>query len=256
MKNVNMKKQALAVIGGLAMAMNAGAAFSSTTHALAEIDWSTFSISGYGIGANAAPSYTLQTLGSTTSSNTSDWINWSSDISNNGNSFAAMTEGNGIGNGDASAQRNAKLTIFGSGFLLISANYTLSAALNGAGCETEDCPDANRSSAFVSFDLSNTNSQNSQHTSYSKADLALTNYPWETPVTSHEKTGTLTVGVLVNNGDILNFSSMVSAAALQNYNLVDDIDVQPVPVPAAAWLFGFGLAGVMGLGRKNQGVMA
>jgi len=35
----NLKKQALAVIGGIAMIMNAGAASSSTTYASATIDW-------------------------------------------------------------------------------------------------------------------------------------------------------------------------------------------------------------------------
>lgn len=35
-------------------------------------------------------------------------------------------------------------------------------------------------------------------------------------------------------------------------NLVFDVTLQPVPLPAAAWLFGSGLVGLIGLGRKHR----
>ncbi|MHB8472648.1 MAG: hypothetical protein ACYDC8_07360 [Gammaproteobacteria bacterium] len=38
-------------------------------------------------------------------------------------------------------------------------------------------------------------------------------------------------------------------------NLVFDVTLQPVPVPAAAWLFGSGLLGLIGLGRGKQALV-
>jgi len=211
----NLKKKALVVIGGLTMIMNAGAALSSTTNASAIIDWNTFAITGYGLGLNAAaPTYTLNGQSSNTSSSVSDWLNWDSETSNNSHSFGASTSGTAAGTGSASASRSTNLNVSGTGFLWITADYAINAAIN----ENSDYSnDYNNASASVSFNLSN-NSSITSGSSTSQANISLGN-PWwygNSTLTSDQKQGTLSVGVIVNNGDVLNFSSAASANAHDN----------------------------------------
>ena len=291
------KKQTLIVISGLTMLVSAGTALSSTTSAAATIDWSTFAITGYGLGLNAAPSYTLNGQNSNTSSSVSDWVNWSGNTSNNSRSFSASTEGTGAGSGSASASRNANINILGTGFLVLSANYAINAAINennnGGSYYNYDY---NSASASVNFNLSN-NSSISSGTSSSQANISLGS-PWwygNSTLTADQKQGTLAVGVMVNNGDVLNFSSAVSANAheinsiifnpitfsggdsglimtaidpgfynpgvLYNYDFVATFDppvlatLTAVPVPAALWLFSTALVGLVGLGRPKKAVI-
>lgn len=272
----NLKKRSLLAIGGLAMIVNAGAASSSTTQASAIIDWSTFAITGYALGPASAPTYALSGQASNTSSSISDWVSWSSNVSNTGSSFGASTDGTGAGNGSASAQRNANLAISGSGFLVISANYILNAAINGISdtCSYY-CYDQNSANASASFNLTN-NSSSGSHSSSSLAGINLGNsWNWGSPnsdLTSDQKEGTLSVGVIVNDGDILNFSSAVSASAHEvaansandgsssitwgsgnvMVNVPANFELTAVPVPAAIWLFGSALLGFVGLGRQRR----
>ncbi len=278
----NLKKQALAVIVGLAMIMNAGAASSSTTNAIAKIDWGTFAITGYALGLNAAPTYTLTGQSSNTSSSVTDWVNWSGDTYNNASSFAAVTTGTGAGTGSASASRSAFLNILGTGFVVISADYSIKAAINGNSCFDSYCYDNNSASASASFNLSN-NSLITSGTSSSQANISLGS-PWwyGNPVTtSDQKQGTLSVGVMVNNGDVLSFSTAVSTAAHEispfiiyggnfsgsgsssgsvttvvNFPVYSAPFTTAVPVPAAVWLFSSALLGLIGLGRSKQAVTA
>lgn len=267
----NLKKQSLLIVGGLVMMMNAGAAISSTTHASALIDWSTFAITGYALGENSAPTYTLAGYDSSTTSSISDWVNWSSNVSNTGSSFGATTEGTGAGTGNANAQRDASLTISGTGFLLISADYLLSAAINGTGCNDYYCYDLNSASAGISFNLTNMSASGS-HSSASQAGISLGSF-WGYPnsdLTSDQKEGTLRVGVIVNDGDILNFSSAVYAFAHEVVSVPNDngsgttlvnspypdIEITAVPVPAAIWLFASALFGLAGLSRKRAAILA
>jgi len=219
------KKQTLIVISGLTMLMSAGAALSSTTSAAATIDWSTFAITGYGLGLNAAPSYTLNGQNSNTSSSVSDWVNWNGNTSNNSRSFSASTDGTGAGSGSASASRSANINILGTGFLVLSANYAINAAIN----ENSNY-DYNSANASVSFNLSNNsssfnlsnNSSISSGTSSSQANISLGPPSWyrNSTLTSDQKQGTIAAGVMVNNGDVLNFSSAVSANAQENNSII------------------------------------
>ena len=287
------KKQTLIVISGLTMLMSAGAALSSTTSAAATIDWSTFAITGYGLGLNAAPSYTLNGQNSNTSSSVSDWVNWNGNTSNNSRSFSASTDGTGAGRGSASASRSANINILGTGFLVLSANYAINAAIN----ENSNY-DYNSANASVSFNLSN-NSSISSGISSSQANISLGS-PWwygNSTLTADQKQGTLAVGVMVNNGDVLNFSSAVSANADEINSIIfapfipivfnpilfgggyssatfayyytpgvlNNLDfatlgpisynLTAVPVPAALWLFSSALIGLVGLGRPRKAVM-
>lgn len=270
-------KTSLAIIGSLALAANAGAAWSSPTQATALIDWSSLTIKAVGLG-DVAPTYTLSGLGGNSNSNTSDWLRWSSDTSTSGNVFGAGVGGSGQGNGSAAAQRSANFTISGSGFLMLTANYSLSAEINGINCyDFYYCYGANAANASVSFDLSNVSGNGSQnHQSHATQSLSLGNY-WQSQLTSDSKQGVLSVGVIVNNGDVLNFSAAVAASAADTGSsqtelpgggsivlssgsgsvtttLVNPIHFQlaAVPLPASAWFLASALAGWLGLGRKRQ----
>ncbi|WP_445372225.1 VPLPA-CTERM sorting domain-containing protein [Methylomonas sp. HW2-6] len=272
-------KTSLAIFGGLAMAMNAGAAWSSPTHATALIDWSSLTIKAVGLG-DVAPTYTLSGLGGNSNSNTSDWLRWSSDTSTSGNAFGAGVGGSSQGSGSASAQRSANFTISGSGFLMLSANYSLSAEINGNNCYDYYCYGTNAASASVSFDLTNVSgSQN--HQSRAAQSLNLGNY-WQPGLTSDSKQGVLSVGVIVNNGDVLNFSAAVAASASDTISGQTELpgagsvllnsgsgsatttlvtfpvnfQLTAVPLPASVWLMGTALAGLLGLGRKRQALLA
>ncbi|MEY3288190.1 MAG: hypothetical protein RLZZ419_432 [Pseudomonadota bacterium] len=253
----NFKKQTLAIIGGLTMIMNAGVVLSSTTNASAIIDWNTFTITGYGFGFNSAPTYTLSGQSSNTYSNVSDWLNWSSDTLNNSYSFGASTTGTAPGAGSANASRSANLNILGTGFLMITANYTINAAINENNGYSYD---PNYANASASFNLSNPSSLNTSSTSASQANISLGNQ-WShgnSILTYDQKQGTLAVGVIVNTGDILSFSSAVSASAHDNGVAPAILPgaLTAVPVPAAVWLFSSALVGLIGLGRRRQTVIA
>lgn len=259
-----MLKLSLLAVSGLVMAMNTQTAFSDTSYAYAAIDWSTFNIEGYGIGGYDAPEYTLTTNGSYTNSNISDWVNWSSNVSNSTGWFSADVSGDGKGSGYGSVNRSANITISGDGFLIISANYELGAAINGisecsyySGCYSGS---SNTANASVNFDLTNQNSSNGNHSSRSQYNIGLGGYSYPysntASLTEDEKAGILAVGIIVHDGDILNFSAAVSASAFDNgANAVYETGGVPapsaVPLPSAVWLFGSVLFGFLGLGRRR-----
>ena len=224
------------MFSGLMMIMNAETALSSTTQASAIIDWSTFTITGYGLGSNAAPIYTLNGQSSNTSSSVSDWVNWNSDTSNNSNSFSVSTVGTGSGFGSANATRSANIDIVGNGFLVLSAYYKINAAIS--------MPYNNTANASVNFVLSNSIS-NFTLSSQDNINLGMPWLPGSSTLTSDQKQGTLTLTFMVNNGEVLNFSSAVSVNA-------HDF---AVPVPAALWLFSSALVGLVGLGHPRKAVM-
>ncbi len=257
----SLQKQSLAFIGGVSMMLNAGAALSSTTHASALIDWSTFSITGYALGTNQAPSFTLTGQSSITSSSVSDWLSWNSEVTNTAGSVGVNIAGTAPGVGSGSAQRNGSLAVSGSGFLVISANYALSAGISSVSCAEYFCYEQNAANASASFDLVNT-SGNGNHQSRVLPTINLGN----SSVSKDQKQGTLSVGVLVNDGDILNFSSSVSAFAREiigssvtgnagdfGSTLVNapvSAGIAAVPLPGTAWLFGSTLLGLLGWRRK------
>ena len=245
----NLKKRAFTIFSGLMMIMNAETALSSTTQASAIIDWSTFTITGYGLGLNAAPIFTLNGQSSNASSSVSDWVSWTSDTPNNAHLLGAHIEGTGAGTGSANASRSANLTISGSGFLVISADYAINAVIAANNCYGYYCYDQNSASASVNFNVNN-NSLITSGSSASQDNLSLGNPGWNNAysgLTSAHKQGILSVGLMVNNGDILNFSSALYASAHDN----GLSPITNVPVPAAIGLFGTGLIGLVGLGRRR-----
>lgn len=261
----NFKRQS-AIIGGLLMAMNTGAAWSSTTYATALIDWSSLRVRTLGFEGN--PTYTLTSLNSTANanSNAADWQSWEALTSTRGKLLGASTSGDGVGSGSALANRSASLTISGNGFLMIAAKYSVSAAINGITCQDYYCFDQNAANASVGFDLVNASSAGNNQ-SHAMHSVNLGGYSGS-PLTTDKQEGVLSVGVMVNNGDILNFSSSVAASAreilsspIENpiggsvntlVNFPYSITLTAVPLPGAVWLFGSALLGLLGLGRQRR----
>ena len=243
------KKQTLVVISGLTMLMSAGTALSSTTSAAATINWSTFAITGYGLGDNTAvPTHTLIGQNAFSSSNVSDWVNWNSNTYNNSSSFSASTDGTGVGFGSADATRNATINVVGNGFLVLSASYSINAAISDSHY--------NSANALVNFVLHDYNNYPNSFTSSSQDSINLGTFG-NPATTSSYKSGTLSLAFKVTNGEVLNFSSTVSANA-NAYSISTPILktlTAPVPVPAALWLFSSALVGLVGLGRPRKAVM-
>ncbi len=93
------------------------------------------------------------------------------------------------------------------------------------------------------------------HSSRDQDALNLGGFFWPVDVfrpTSEARSGTLTVGVLVNAGDTLNFYSSISTSARDNGYYIEE--VAPVPVPAAIWFFSAGLMGMLGIGHRKTAV--
>lgn len=242
------------ILLGLGLGLQSGIALSSTSFARAEIDWSTFTISTFALGNQPLPSYSLNGQSSSANSFISNWLTWGAATSNSGSLFSASTEGTGQGNGSASIQRNATISVSGSGFLAITANYSLGAAINGIQVCDWYCYSSNTADALVSFNLSNNSTTGGSHSSYAKQEISLGNNYWWNGLTSDGRTGQLAVGVIVNEGDVLNFTSLVSASANEIAPYFYIGNVAPVPVPSAIWLFASGLLGAMGLSRSRKAV--
>ena len=64
-------------------------------------------------------------------------------------------------------------------------------------------------------------------------------------------TETLTFTSSSNNITRVRFSSQQSQSTTHTYGLFDNLNYSPVPIPAAAWLFGSGLLGLAGFARRK-----
>ena len=237
------KKQTLVVISGLTMLMSAGTALSSTS-AVATIDWNSFTITGYGLGSNDAPSYTLSDGDKDASAKASR--DWNSIAYNDYFSYSSRADisGTGPGWGSAIATRNKTIdNIVGNGFLVLSANYYIHTEIS--------LPNNNTADASVNFVLSN--SINSFTTS-SQDSISLGMFGNSIPTSLYKnKSGILSLALMVTAGEVLNLSSTVFANA-QDSNSIP-ATLKAVPVPAALWLFSSALVGLVGLGRPRKAAM-
>lgn len=238
MKNLGfIQKQALAVIGGLALMLNAGAAFSSPiTDAYAQIDISTLNVRAYGSSRGAAaPTYTssLFSSGRTLEENGA----FVSDADRSASGIFADTQGGDLGDGSATAQRVYAFTVTGDGFLSFAADYLLS---NLFGVDSNPLLTSSASAlARLTLSLQGSNTVLDSF----EASISSLNTP--------DDSGILQVGSQVFSGDVLLLTAYVSASAANTLNGTGNPTT--VPVPAAVWLFGTAVISLAGIGRKQKG---
>ncbi|PPC91530.1 MAG: hypothetical protein CTY34_03525 [Methylobacter sp.] len=237
MKNLGfIQKQALAIIGGLALLLNASAAISSPiTEAFADIDISSLSVRAFGSSRGAAvPTYTSTVVNSKRSLDENGAF--TSDADKGASGIFATTQGDDIGDGSATAERIYRFVVSGNGFLSIAADYFLS---NLFGVDSKPLLDSSASAlARLTLSLPGSN------TVLDSFEASISSP--ETP----DDSGILQVGTQVFDGDILLLTAFVSVTAANALN--GSTDPSLVPVPAAVWLFGTALIGLTGIGRKQK----
>ncbi|MFA5982852.1 MAG: hypothetical protein WC782_02450 [Methylococcaceae bacterium] len=232
MKNFSrLQKRALATIGGLALFLNLGTAFSSTIEASASIDLSRLTI-----GISGA-TYTSSLFGSSKSADESGAF--TSESSRSLSNFFANTSGNDVGAGAAHAEQITRFIISGTGILAISADYYLT-ALAGAGLDPSSVSTA---SSKASLSLSSGGSVLfSDEASLPLSDPSVT-----------DEHGILQVFIPVFNGEIIDLKSTIYASAS---NVISAGGVSSVPVPGAIWLFGSAVIGFLGAARRKSALAA
>jgi len=260
MKNV---KGVVLVLGALSLGMivasPAAADMGGGPSASATIDWSTFKISF--MGFETQPTYIMSgqyQYGNTSINTSNGWGSGSSSgstftLSDSAiSSFASLSlgESNSV---NSSVSRSANLTISGAGLLEVSANYSWEIDL----VEQQGAQNAYAQlSMLLSGDNSRSNSGN-VNASLSYPSYNSSNYNGFFPMStsnemSDEGTGKLSAFLYVTNGMNVQFSASTFAnvsASLPNSPLTP---ASPVPVPAAAWLLGSGVFGLLAAKRKRQ----
>ena len=239
----SLQKSVLSAVGGLALLFNTGAALSASS-ASAWIDWNTFTITALDLGSGL-PSYSLSDEYTNVSANEpSNWqydyaYDWTSSISASLAGANAKADGSQLlasaqtsyGWSNAYAYRSATLQVNGSGLLLFRAVYVLNAAIDGHPGDYAD--------ASVSFGA-DIDSQNGWESTSTYSSLYLDG--WWGSADQASKSKTLALALLVNDGDRINFHAQSSA------------NVNAVPVPAAVWLLGTALVGLISVGRRRTAV--
>lgn len=279
MKNVKRVVLALGALSlGMMAASTAAADMGAGPSASATIDWSTFKICFYDY--ETQPTYTMdgQNQYGYTSINTSG--NGWGVVSSSGSmftlsdseisSFASLSLGE-LNSVNSSVNRSANLEISGAGLLVVSANYSWDIDL----VEQSGTQNA---SVGLSMSLSGDNSQSSSgnvnafrsYPSYNfgyydnvyvadPMNSVTINAPVTAPLfinnsnqLSDDGTGKLSASLYVTNGMNvhLSASAFTSVSASQPYSPVNP--ASPVPVPAAAWLLGSGVFGLLAAKRKRQ----
>jgi hypothetical protein len=244
---ISLQKSVLSAVGALALLFNSGAAFSASS-ASAWIDWSTFKITPISV-SSGLPIYSLSDeyseVGVVSASDWDNWedtqygtaYDWTSPISGSLASSKAQADASELiataktsdGDFEAFTLRSATIEAAGSGILLFSVDYAISAEIDG------DPLDFALALVFFEAELltvdgwESTSAYSQVHLegSWSAADLI-------------SKSKTLTLSLLVNEGDIISFSANSYA------------NVSAVPVPAAIWFLGTALVGLISVGRRTK----
>lgn len=243
----------------LGLAVNTAEAAVSAPQSSAEatIDWSSFSVVGYAMGPNPAPTITWSN--EFTSINTSGDSLFSSqyDNSNDWTSSLNVTAGNNTSTADSAmlhsyatdgfsyGSRNGEFSVTGNGILVFSYDYSLAVNIdqNGSGY----------ANAGTNMGVSTQFGSNISNQYFSASDYVylpsynLNNFPLQNANTSSfQKSDTLYLAVVVKDGEQYDFNADVNAQA-SNYT---------VPLPASAWMFMSALVGFIGLSRRKVGLSA
>lgn len=139
---------------------------------------------------------------------------------------------------NAYSSYNDSFTVNGDGIILFSVPYTLKATLNAG--DVWESNSANSSVSFSAYEYSDAGSGSL----YAQKSI----YLWDGNAAQYSpltKSGILTLSMSVLNGETYSLH-----AGTQSWANVTS-ETAPVPVPAAAWLLGSGLLGLVGIARRK-----
>lgn len=238
---ISIQKSILSAVGGLVLFFNTGVALSASA-ASAFIDWTSFKITAIELGSGL-PDYSLSYKFTEVEVEADAVDNWQYDFENDWTSSTSVSLGGAnagadelqllsstqtsYGYGWASVDRQATIQIIGSGLLLITADYNISAMIDGQP--------GDYAFAGVNF-WADIYSENGLETMTASSFLELES----SGIADQEsKSKTLGLAFLVNDGDTILFSANSFAY------------VAAVPVPAAVWLLGSALIGLISVGRRR-----
>ncbi|MBU2571469.1 MAG: VPLPA-CTERM sorting domain-containing protein [Gammaproteobacteria bacterium] len=238
---ISLQKSVLSAVGGLALLFNTGVALSASA-ASAFLDWSTFNITAIDLGSGI-PDYSYSDKYTEVDVEVDALHNWQYDFENDWTSPISVSLGGSnaqadesqmlastqtsYGYGLASVDRHATIEINGSGLLLFTADYDISAVIDGQS--------GDYAFAGVNF-WADIFSQNGLETMTTSSFLELETFGF---ADQESKSKTLGLAFLVNDGDTILFSANSFA------------NVTAVPVPAAVWLLGSALIGLISVGRRR-----
>lgn len=228
----------------------ASGAWAAQAAAGVAFDWSSLSVLAYALGPSAAPSVSrsgdstgihAETV-SPTSFMTINAPNWTlsllaGPVGNGVTVAGASADASGlnvlIGDSDqsaasiasANASRSASYAVTGSGLLVFSVNYTISALLQPGSLAP------NYANAIAELLVVKGSVETKATDSINLASAG-----------NVSRSGTLNLALLVQNGDVFSFSALAKAQAA----------VSEVPTPSALLLFGSAMLGFLGLNRRKM----
>lgn len=238
---ISLQKSVLSAVGGLVLFLNTGVALSASA-ASAYLDWSTFKITAIDLGSGK-PNFSYSDKFTEVDVEVDAFHNWQYDFENDWTSSISVSLGGSnaqadgsqmlastqtsYGYGFASVDRHATIEISGSGLLLFTADYDISAVIDGQS--------GDYAFAGVNF-WADIFSQNGLESMTASSFLELESFGF---ADQESKSKTLGLAFLVNDGDTILFSANSYA------------HVAAVPVPAAVWLLGSALVGLISVGRRR-----
>lgn len=235
----------------LALSLAVGTAEAAVATASATLNWSTFNVSSIAIGPNPAPSIIWSNQSTWVYANTQDpadtqsgWANdWISPLAVTANPSGSTTS-SASENGGAlvstaydsnlswpsqawsQAYRSGDFSVTGSGILLFSVDYSLTASLTAPG---------DSASASVNLYAHRTGS-NFTASAYDSVYLS----SWNVSLSPLNVNDTLFLALFVQDGQNYHFNGSAYSSA------------SAVPVPSAVWLFLSAVVGFLGVNRRKQ----
>lgn len=245
-----MKKKiavlAMGVVAGFLVVQEAGAVMATGPTAFAQLDWTTFELKGIDLGAGA-PTWTwtyqydysgAQVETSSQYDSALDWTTGTNALVTGSFAQAQTTAGlvksstsldsDETGSASSSTSRYGQLTVTGTGLLMAMVDYSWNIAISEGQQEYQA---ANAWTMLSLYD-----------NSYGKSGYgASSGYLPQSTTYTIEDSGKLVAALYVIDGMVVNFQAYTGAS----------VSAAPVPAPAAAWLLGSGLFGLLAAKRRK-----
>jgi len=258
-----MKKRIMVLaLGAMAVFLSgqeAGAVMAAGPTASAQLDWSTFEMKGVDLTGAGAPMFTWgyqydsanADVGSTYQSDwQSDWLTGVFAEATGSYAMAQTTEAvvtsytaldsGETGSANSWTNRYGQLTVSGTGLLMAMVDYSWNIAIN----EGQQAHQSAVASCGITLAEENNGKNGSAYAGgylpQQVWDAMEYEWTWSDVFTDMDS-GKLVAALYVTDGMVVNFSAYTST----------NVTTAPVPVPAAAWLLGSGLFGLLATQRRK-----